>query len=149
MLRLPAAPAPRVPYRRASPRSTTGGCPGTRGTPTPRHTRPQLRRRGCAASSQRAHEFLRLHDLVVGVAELVAARGEVAVTHLVDGDLDGRAADGSDDFAVLEVVRSRVALGARLRRISGQCGQGHLPADPAELELANARQVLLRHVARF
>ena len=43
-------------------------------------------------------------DLVIGVAELVAARAVILVSELVGGDLDRRAGDHGDELAVVDVV---------------------------------------------
>src|SRR5262249_19577719 len=45
------------------------------------------------------------NNLVIRIAELVAARGQILVTHLVDRDLEGRARKRRDDLAVEDGIR--------------------------------------------
>ena len=85
------------------------------------------------ASSSRSPQRVQLgdrrDDLVVGVAELVAARAEVLVAHLVDGDLDRRADELGDDLPVGDVVGPRGAeiAGRRPRRRSGSASPRSFP----------------------
>src|SRR6266487_105723 len=46
-----------------------------------------------------------LFHLVIGVAELVAARGDILVTHLVYGHGEGCVVERRDELAVLDLIR--------------------------------------------
>src|SRR5262249_21780855 len=94
--------------------------------------------RSHACSPQRGQgvQLLRLWNyLVVGIAELVAARAQVLVARLVHRHLDRRADECGDDLPFLDEVRLGSAEIAGVDRIAGQTRQRRLSSDVPYLEL--------------
>src|SRR5262245_47746866 len=98
---------------------------------------------GLCSSPYRAQLRHRRDDLVVGIPELVAARAEVLVALLVDGDLDRRALEVGEDLPLVDAVRPGGAEIAGGDHVAGQALEPDVPADVPHLELPFVRREAL------
>src|SRR5262245_40859630 len=102
-------------------------------------------------STRSGPQWAQLRDgrdhLVVGVAELVAARPEILVAKLVHGDLDRRADELGQDLPVRAVVGPRAAEIAALDRLAAQTRRLRCLPHVAYLELALVGREALGDVA--
>src|SRR6266446_8032225 len=88
-------------------------------------------------------------NLVVGVTEFIVAGGQILVADLVNGGLNWRADERSDDLPVLDVVRLGAAAITGFDWITRQTLQRHLFSNVTNLKLALVGGKALGHVARL
>src|SRR5439155_6245499 len=88
-------------------------------------------------------------NLVVGVTEFIVAGGQILVADLVNGGLNWRADERSDDLPVLDVVSLGAAAITGFDWVTRQALQRHLFSNVANLKLALVGGKALGHVARL